>query len=831
MARIGRKAILEFRRKLIPPVIVPPSALRTSESTFLLETEEVWTGEEVVLVASVNNIASTFTGYLHVDELGVASIHSTILGALANDVNTKRNLSGVQPKIAILAMAGHPCQTLELLKAYYTFVDNPQYASIEEQTIQIEPALYEQYQNAGPAYTPFKVIGDARQWTLNTSGEAIDTSVISEKYFNGIKAVISGSGTIDFLVEIYGSETLIDSCNLLRMTLLTGDGAEGLARFYLGQPDSTPFVDANSDRISNKSEVFYSAKVLLTNSVVTPSADGLIVGSADFVATGPLKLGVDIEPDRAYLCDAGETFGDYNSWRWSVSINPDVQFGDPANFGTNSGITYGSADQPPQSAWVDSDGSIYVYGTNQDISPVNGYILSKFSANGVPLWTRRYLTSNTDPLYTHVANSRPPMTIGEDGSIWIVLYQSGILTTPRHQNYVAKINPSNGDVISSFCFSVKDNLINSPGNLPFIYNIAGDDQGFVYLAMQILYPAEPTPGVSFGDFRFRHVICKVNASGNLIWSRGFRGDYDGFFRADRDIPVREMRPKGNRLYLFFNGRLSTGAGLVVLNRSGAVVQQPTGYSIQRSPAEAPGAFYTNLQIMWMDFDEDGNIYLAVYYAAGQNGGVSYGYAAMKINGSTYNVEWFRTIQERSIDNTQAFDHYASTSIYVDQGGRLFLQGVLGRAGSQESGFVVIELNPASGDIIASRKVRGRNTSAQNNSIVGHRFMKYREPSTEFLHFYYEQAGQVTVLEKQGQFGSWPITGVNSSWNIYAPNLITFPNLPAFRYDIEGGPEVISNIAYLEDIQWVNYGKQVVSTSPEKNLFATVRVPIGQYTDG
>jgi hypothetical protein len=822
MALHGRKAIFEFRRKLIPPVILPVGAINTATGVLMLDSDQIWTGDQVVLTASVGGVATTFNGYIFLDELGNASIHSTIVGALSNTSNTRVSLSGVQSRISLLALKGHSCQSLELTKIYYFLLNNPNYPISQETTLAIAPEKLDQYWQAGPQYVTWKVVGDARQWTLSTSSNAIDVSEIGEKYFSGLKAVISGSGTTDFLVNIYGSETTLDSYNLLRVAMLTGDGSEALARFYLDRGNSVAKAGPNSDKKKNSSTVYYSTKILITNSSVDTSADGLVVGSADFVTTGPLRLGTQLEPDGVYSCE-GDSELEYNVWSWSTYTSETPEYGATGGFSTNSNT--GNPSTPVQSAWVDSSGNSYIYGTYQGASNDQGYLLTKFNPLGVEIWTRRYICNDSDANYVNLPSTRPPMAIGEDGSVWISMSTTSILSSPKFNNYVAKINPQTGDVISSFCFSVKDDLINSYSSLPYVYHIAGDNEGFVYLAMYLSFPSEQG-SAPFGTYRHRHAVCKVNQFGDLVWSRLYRGAFDGFFRSDINAPISEIRPRGNKIYLYFNEAYSYGnssPGLTILDKQGQIVLPSTGYLIQRSPSEAFGVYYDKAMFTGLAFDSSGNIYIAVRMNTQEL------YAILKINGTNYQTEWFRNFKERDVDTNIDFGATHTVSIHIDSSDRIFLLGQHAQYGSSDpTGLSILELNPSNGDLIAARKVSGAYTNVGNNNVSpsAFSFMRYQQPLGSYLYMYSESFGIIALLEKEGQFGVWPMINASIAWTIYQPNIFVHPLLASQRIDLTGG-EAYSD--FNVDINWINYGKQVVAASLIRPLYARFRIPIGNYS--
>jgi hypothetical protein len=92
--------------------------------------------------------------------------------------------------------------------------------------------------------------------------------------------------------------------------------------------------------------------------------------------------------------------------------------------------------------------------------------------------------------------------------------------------------------------------------------------------------------------------------------------------------------------------------------------------------------------------------------------------------------------------------------------------------------------------------------------------------------YSESFGIIALLEKEGQFGVWPMINASIAWTIYQPNIFVHPLLASQRIDLTGG-EAYSD--FNVDINWINYGKQVVAASLIRPLYARFRIPIGNYS--
>jgi hypothetical protein len=134
---------------------------------------------------------------------------------------------------------------------------------------------------------PWSVVCLLREWTLNLDGPSVDTTCIEQKFGEAVKSIVSGGGSIDFMVDRQSTgEGVTDPTSLLQLLLLTEKGAKAEAEFWMIQNRKqnsacTGLLDG---------DLYYKAEILVTNTAINVRPDDLIAGSAQFVTTGPIAL-------------------------------------------------------------------------------------------------------------------------------------------------------------------------------------------------------------------------------------------------------------------------------------------------------------------------------------------------------------------------------------------------------------------------------------------------------------------------------------------------------------------------------------------------------------
>jgi len=297
MAILGREGIVEFKRELPSPIVIPASALDRANDQILVNSDSLWHCEAVVLIGNSAGAATAISGFLHKDTLDRVTLHTSIEGASNNDASTRIDLATLQQKAVILLAANDAAQTTSVLSFYTTTIIPSDSLVTSEVTLADWPEAHDAYLAAGSQFIDWKIQANLRSWTLNTNAAAVDTSVIGERFSEAVKGVISGSGTFDFVVDLFGSPDEFSPETLIRLVLINEYGGSADARFYL-KKDKIMIDSPMKGRMNNRSPIrgslCYKARILVVSSVIDMAADGIVQGSADFVTTGEIRLATEV---------------------------------------------------------------------------------------------------------------------------------------------------------------------------------------------------------------------------------------------------------------------------------------------------------------------------------------------------------------------------------------------------------------------------------------------------------------------------------------------------------------------------------------------------------
>lgn len=129
-------------------------------------------------------------------------------------------------------------------------------------------------------------LGKCTSFELNTNRETIDTTALSDEYRSQHGALMSGSGRLE---AQWSYRNATEQSNyLLQLALRTEIGGEFDARFYLKTANYNPEMAPGA----TDDEIFYEVSGVLTQVGVAFTPDAVVQVSADFVATGPIRLRV-----------------------------------------------------------------------------------------------------------------------------------------------------------------------------------------------------------------------------------------------------------------------------------------------------------------------------------------------------------------------------------------------------------------------------------------------------------------------------------------------------------------------------------------------------------
>lgn len=342
MPILGRGGLLELEREPIDPVVVTSAALQANANAVTLENQRFWSGDRVLLVASrglplggtspdgyglytdgvwtnikvpgsegsaqdpfyVDNVldidfyttaasAGLETSkevFLHRDALDRVSFYRTARQAVNGRVSDRIPIENLDFGAMIVAPDGPAPYREELIALSDDLND---YQGGEQLLVDaLNPDVLAQ-----PAVSQgMKLQAWLQDWSLQLNGNEVDATALGQKFGESVKALITGGGTLNCLVERSYKDGEQDSTALMRLLFYLEKGCRSRARFYLAKDRDLGEIDQPGDPgYKYAGSIYYEAEIMITTSAVNTRADDLIALTCDFVTTGEiaLRMGTD----------------------------------------------------------------------------------------------------------------------------------------------------------------------------------------------------------------------------------------------------------------------------------------------------------------------------------------------------------------------------------------------------------------------------------------------------------------------------------------------------------------------------------------------------------
>jgi hypothetical protein len=125
---------------------------------------------------------------------------------------------------------------------------------------------------------------DLTGWVFKMNANTLDLEAIGQSFGDYAKGVAKGAGSFNGEMDhsrVVGKQS---GLGILRLMMLTQQGSKARARFQL--------VDQRNSNVAEhvKERIFYETDILLGETAVNTSATDVILISAQFVATGQIRL-------------------------------------------------------------------------------------------------------------------------------------------------------------------------------------------------------------------------------------------------------------------------------------------------------------------------------------------------------------------------------------------------------------------------------------------------------------------------------------------------------------------------------------------------------------
>lgn len=229
---------------------------------------------------TTTGLATTFDAYINRDELDRITFFSSETAAYANEVASRVDVEKVNCTNFILAAYNS--------NSGYTAALNAAATSLEPLTLSNSEQNLDGLFSLSPLFAPDRqwlMQCQLTEWALNVDATNLDTTAIGETFGEHVKALVRGSGSLQFLVDHRNQDDEMDAMTLLRLVLMTENQSNTNAKFYL-------YKNRNESAPQIAGSAYYQCDLLLTNTKVNTRATEIIAGSADFVATSDIKLKV-----------------------------------------------------------------------------------------------------------------------------------------------------------------------------------------------------------------------------------------------------------------------------------------------------------------------------------------------------------------------------------------------------------------------------------------------------------------------------------------------------------------------------------------------------------
>lgn len=122
-----------------------------------------------------------------------------------------------------------------------------------------------------------------REWSLNLTAPEVDTTGVGEKFGDAVKSVVSGGGSLDFIIDRKDTANEQDSTALMNLLLMTEKGCTADAEFWM-------ITDRTATADLLPGDLYYETQLMVTSMAINTRPDEIIAGSLNFVTVGDILL-------------------------------------------------------------------------------------------------------------------------------------------------------------------------------------------------------------------------------------------------------------------------------------------------------------------------------------------------------------------------------------------------------------------------------------------------------------------------------------------------------------------------------------------------------------
>lgn len=296
MAILGCGGIIELRREAPEPTVLRPGNIHVSTKSIYMRNPAFWSGDEVTLSCANGLPFDTASNGPDCPD-GYATYYGSqwLLGTNRDHITDELDPFYTGTDSDQFYMRAQECG-LTQTATYFMYRDQLDrisfYATREAALNGLLASRIDLYKvdfnglivsasgSSEADGSIWRVQGQLTEWSLNLSAPEVDTTSVGERFGESIKSVVTGGGTMDFLVE---RDQSADSTVLMRLLLLTEKGCKAAARFWM-------INDRAASGTLLPGDLYYETELLVTSTAVNTRPGDVIAGSMNFVTVGEIAL-------------------------------------------------------------------------------------------------------------------------------------------------------------------------------------------------------------------------------------------------------------------------------------------------------------------------------------------------------------------------------------------------------------------------------------------------------------------------------------------------------------------------------------------------------------
>lgn len=295
MAILGVGGQLKLKREAPDPVVVTSASVNSTTNT-IAGGSSFWSGDKVKLTSAAGlpfNVDGSLAGPDCPDGHGVFFGSTWLLGSNRSHVTSDSVAFYASDASKFYLTSAEVGLTTE--KTVYCYIDQVGRLSFYNSRAQamlgatadrldIYNVNFGELQiEAVVAETDWYIQSLLREWSLNLTAPEVDTTGVGERFGDAVKSVVSGGGSLDFIIDRLDETGKQDPTTLMNLLLMTEKGCKADAEFWIVENRA-----ASANLLPG--DLYYETQLMVTSIAINTRPDDIIAGSLNFVTVGEIAL-------------------------------------------------------------------------------------------------------------------------------------------------------------------------------------------------------------------------------------------------------------------------------------------------------------------------------------------------------------------------------------------------------------------------------------------------------------------------------------------------------------------------------------------------------------